>query len=234
MTETAAGLDPTRTLGELVIEQPGRSRVFEDFGIDYCCHGQRSLADACREAGIDEGAVLGQLDAVTETEVSDIDAFATAELAEHIVETHHAYLHSELVPLQALADKVHSVHGGRHPELADVARLVAEARLELEPHLEREEQVVFPAIEALDTGEVVAPGIAEQIHRLLREHRSLGELLLNLRSVSGDYAVPADACASYTMLYGRLEHLERDTFRHIHLENNVLFPAAGVTETAPA
>jgi regulator of cell morphogenesis and NO signaling len=234
MAQTTTAPSPRATLGELVAEQPSRARVLEGFGIDYCCHGQRTLGDACREAGLEEDAVLKALASIVEEAPSDVDGLVTAELAERIVDTHHAYLHRELEPLQALAEKVHSVHGERHPELAEVAALVRAARRDLEPHLAREEDVVFPALEALPEGASAAAGTQAEIRQLVDEHRALGELLGRLREVTGDYAVPGDACASYTMLYGRLEHLEHDTFRHIHLENNVLFPAVGVSEPATA
>lgn len=229
MTDATTTFDRQATLGDLVAERPSRARVLEELGIDYCCHGQRTLAEACQADGIDEGTVLEALASVVDDEVPDTEEFDTAGLAEHIVDTHHAYLHRELAPLQALAEKVHSVHGERHPELASVAQLVRQARADLEPHLAREEDVVFPTLEALPEGQPADPATTEQIDQLVEEHRALGELLTELRGVTSGYEVPADGCASYQALYQRLEHLEHDTFRHIHLENNVLFPAVQLT-----
>jgi regulator of cell morphogenesis and NO signaling len=212
-------IDLGRTLGDLVAERPARARVLERAGIDYCCHGQRPLRDAAVEAGLDPHAVAAALAVVTDTEGVEIDRLDPAELVDHIVDTHHSYLHEELPLLEALATKVRDVHGQRHPELVEVARLVREIRADLEPHLAQEEQVVFPAIRAGSSA------IADPVQVLLAEHDRAGELLAELRAAAQDYAVPADGCASYTLLYDRLAHLEADTHRHIHLENNVLFPA---------
>lgn len=137
-------------------------------------------------------------------------------------------LHEELPLLDALAEKVRDVHRSRHPELDHVARTVNAFRLDLEPHLAKEEQVLFPAIRAQGDGETSFPfgSIANPIRVMRGEHERAGELLAELRTAAGDYAVPDDACTSYRLLYERLAHLESDTFRHLHLENNVLFPAS--------
>lgn len=221
MTDTVhATVDAERTLGDLVAERPARARVLEAAGLDYCCHGRRTLRAACEAAGIDAATVAADLAAVTDAGPAAVDALAPAELVDHIETTHHAYLHDELPALHALATKVAGVHGTRHPELADVERLVAGLRAELEPHLRREERVLFPA-----TRDQWTDGLDGEIAVLVAEHEACGALLAELRSTTADYAVPDDACASYTSLYLRLAGLEADTFRHIHLENNVLFPA---------
>lgn len=129
--------------------------------------------------------------------------------------------------LDALADKVLSVHGERHPELAEVRSLVRELRADLEPHLAKEERVLFPAIHELAGGRHNFPvaRISEPIRMMLREHDRAGELLASLRATTTGYAVPDDACASYRSLYERLEALETDTHLHVHKENHTLFPA---------
>jgi regulator of cell morphogenesis and NO signaling len=201
--------------------------VFERFGIDYCCQGRRSLRDAIAAAGVDENTVAAALDRVIDGRDADIDALAPSDLVSHIVGSHHAYLHEELPALDALAAKVGGVHGQRHPELTEVARLVSELRADLEPHLAKEEDVLFPAIHEMARGPAAFPfgPISNPIQVMLSEHDRVGELLASLRATTADFAVPDDGCASYHALYGRLEHLEADTHRHVHLENNVLFPA---------
>jgi regulator of cell morphogenesis and NO signaling len=220
-------IDIERTLGDLVAERPARARVLERAGIDYCCHGQRPLREAATEAGLDPGAVAAALAVVTDTVGVEVDQLEPVALVDHIVDTHHAYLHEELPLLDALATKVRDVHGGRHGELAEVARLVHEIRLDLEPHLAKEEAVLFPAIREAATGRSDFPfgPIANPVRVLMAEHDVAGDLLVELRRAAGDYRVPDDGCASYASLYERLAHLEADTHRHIHLENNVLFPA---------
>ena len=220
-------VDLDRPLGDLVAERPARAMVFERFGIDYCCQGQRSLRDAMATSGVDEAEMVAQLGAVLDDRDADVDALGPLELVEHILGTHHAYLHDELPALDALAAKVSGVHGQRHPELAEVARLVSDLRADLEPHMAKEESVLFPAIRELTEGPASFPfgSISNPIRVMLGEHDRVGSLLRELRTASADYAVPTDGCASYHSLYGRLEHLEADTHRHVHLENNVLFPA---------
>jgi len=225
MTPTESPIDVQRSLGELVSERPARARVLERAGLDYCCHGGRSLADAAAAAGVDVDALAVELAAVADTAGADVDQLAPVPLVDHILATHHEYLHEELPLLEALAAKVRDVHGERHPELQEVAGLVAQVRADLEPHLEREEQVLFPAIRELPAGPAGPATVAEPIRVLMADHEVAGDLLEALRSTTRDFVVPDDGCASYASLYQRLEQLEADTHRHVHLENNVLFPA---------
>jgi regulator of cell morphogenesis and NO signaling len=218
--------DPT--LGDLVAANPAAARVLDSLGLDFCCHGDRTLAAACGSAGLDAAevtAMLAALEVEGDTDWATLDAPA---LAAAIVDTHHRYLHEELPLLDALAAKVASVHGERHPELADVQRLVSEIRADLEPHLMKEERVLFPAIAALAGGQRDFPfgSVANPIRMMLLEHDQAGELLIELRAATGGYEVPDDACASYRSLYERLAALELDTHLHIHKENYALFPAA--------
>jgi regulator of cell morphogenesis and NO signaling len=222
----------TRTLGNLVADAPARAAVLDRLGLDYCCHGERSLADACAAAGLDAEAVAADLDRAGATGDRAEHPTEPATLADHIEATHHAYLHTELPELDALAAKVEAVHGERHPELADVRRLVADIRAELEPHLMKEERVLFPAIRALVAGARDLPfgTVRNPIRMMGLEHEQAGTLLAELRAAAGGYTVPDDGCASYRALYERLAALEADTHRHIHLENNILFPAAVAIE----
>jgi regulator of cell morphogenesis and NO signaling len=218
-----------RTLGDLVATHPGAARVLERARLDYCCRGQRSLADACAAAGIDVDAVTAEIEALTLGAAPAWTALSPPALADHIVATHHEYLWDELSLLDELSVKVARVHGSRHPELIRVRDLVSDLRTDLEPHLLKEEQVLFPAIrELIDSGRRDFPfgSIANPIRAMASEHDRTGELLDELSNATDRYTVPADACASYRSLYERLAELERDTHTHIHKENHVLFPAA--------
>lgn len=215
------------SLGDLVAANPAAGRVLDGFGLDYCCHGDRTLDDACATAGIDAAVVeaeLAQLEAAADTDWLDLDP---AALAAHIVDTHHRYLHEELPLLDALAAKVLDVHGLRHPELREVRRLVAELRADLEPHLMKEERVLFPAIALLAEGHDEFPfgSIRNPIQMMTADHDRDGELLRRLRAATNDYTTPDDGCASYRSLYERLDALEADTHQHILKENHTLFPA---------
>jgi regulator of cell morphogenesis and NO signaling len=223
-----AVVTPGRTLAELVTERSAAARVFERFGLDYCCRGDRTLADACAAAGLDAAAVAAELEGLgggADVEWATLDPPA---LAEHIVATHHVYLREELPLLQALAAKVLGVHGERHPELADVERLVRALWAEIEPHLDKEERVLFPAIGALFDGPCDFPfgTVANPIRVMIGEHDQAGQILAELRTVSGGFEPPAGACTSYRLLYERLAAVEHDTHVHIHKENHRLFPAA--------
>jgi regulator of cell morphogenesis and NO signaling len=218
----------TRSLGALVAESPARARVFDQLGLDYCCHGDRSLAEASQAAGIDPATVVAALSATTPAAVAADQATDPVGLIEEILARHHQFLWDELPALATLAAKVVEVHGAGHPELATVQKLVVALRADLEPHMHKEERVLFPAVRLLVDGQRQFPfgSIGNPIRMMVVEHEHAGDLLAQLRQVTGGYAVPADGCASYEALYRRLAHLEEDTHLHIHKENNVLFPMA--------
>ncbi|MCP4959917.1 MAG: iron-sulfur cluster repair di-iron protein [Actinomycetia bacterium] len=219
--------DPSTTLADLVTAQPALAADLDRLGLDFCCGGQRPLADAVADAGLDLEKVIAMIEATPEAP-SDPGWEGMDGLVDHLETTHHAYLSDALPRLTALADKVAGVHGTNHPELTRVATLTAEIRSELEPHLIEEESVLFPMIRELATA-AESPSfpydaLSNSIGGMLTEHDAAGALLAELRATTGGYAVPSDGCASYTLLYQGLAELEADTHVHIHKENNQLFP----------
>jgi regulator of cell morphogenesis and NO signaling len=216
----------------LVLEQPGRSRVFERFGIDYCCGGNVPLTAACAERGLDVDEVLAALEVEPAgSDGLDWTSATTAELVAHIVDRHHAYLREELPRLRLLVDKVARAHGDRHPELTDVRSTFATLADELEHHLAEEEQDVFPACIAHEEG--TQPGaLAEPIGHMVHEHEQVAAGLRRLRALTNAYEPPSDACNSYRSMLDGLRTLEEDTHRHVHKENNILFPRATAPEPA--
>lgn len=229
--------DLTKTVGELASEAPATTRVFERFKIDYCCGGRRTLEAACVAAGANVAEVLGMLEGAAAEESGEQRDFQTSTLAEligHILDKHHTYTREEMGRITALAEKVCAAHGERHAELLRVRELFAELCADLAPHMMKEERVLFPYILALEETAVrnttppPAPfgTVQNPVRMMMYEHDTAGALLRELRAASGDYAAPADACASYRTLYSALEEFERDLHRHIHLENNLLFPRA--------
>ena len=228
---TSAGIDPSMTLGEIVTLRPSLAVELERRGLDYCCHGGRSLTDAARAAGLDGQAVADELSAAHADEpAAEWAALPLAELVDHVEAVHHHYLWAELPRITALVDKIVSVHGGRHPELAEVQRLYTELRADLEPHLTQEERELFPRIRRLaassDGTERDIDPIGVQINALAGEHETVGALLDELNRVTSGYTTPADGCATYAACYRALADLEADTHLHVHKENNVLFPMA--------
>lgn len=219
-------LDPERTLADLVAENPARAVILDRAGLDFCCHGQRSLGDACAASGLDPAEIAAKLDTVADAPPAEWTGGGRASLAAYVEDTHHGYLHAELPNLVRLADTVRDVHNQHHPELIEVATLVAQITASFEPHLAAEENDVFPAISELEPGTAGDDALAGKIATLMDEHTALGSQLARLRELTGGYIAPEDGCASYRFLYERLAAMESDTHMHIHLENNVLFPAA--------
>ncbi len=226
MSDTTTG-DAERTLAEIVTERPSAARILESFGLDYCCGGAARLDAACADSGVPTDRVLAALAEVHLDVEPEWATMSPAEMVDHLESVHHAYLHTELPRLDALAEKVAGVHGGRHPELLDVLADVKDLRDDLEPHLMKEERVLFPAIR----NHVPGNRLAAPISVMLAEHDTTGALLARLQRSALDFAVPDDACASYRALYEGLDELTRDTHLHVHKENNVLFPAVLASST---
>ena len=232
-------MSATQTVRELAVEHPATTRVFEKLGIDYCCGGQKSLVEACSVAKLSVEQVLETLeqaeaDRQPSEHNTDWQAVPLAGLIEHIINTHHKFTREELARLEPLLEKVCKVHGQNHPELLEIRRVFAGLSQELTLHMMKEERILFPYIVQLEqaTERRQAPPVSpfgtvqNPIHMMMTEHDSAGEALRQFRSLSSDYAPPADACVSYQALYRALAELEQDLHQHIHLENNILFPRA--------
>lgn len=220
---------PLRTVGELVAERPGRSRVFQEFQMDFCCQGGKTLKEACERRGIPLEEVMERLEAEEGSglEPQDNPADLPAdELVAYIVETHHGFLRRELPRLHAMAQRVAQVHGGHTPSLVEVFQVFEGLFQELDSHITKEEQILFPAIVERQAGRGTDLPLDGPIACMIREHDDAGEALRRLRELTNGFQPPAEACNTYRALFGGLEDLEEDLHRHIHLENSVLFPAA--------
>jgi regulator of cell morphogenesis and NO signaling len=232
-------IDLNAPLGDIVIAHPELARELERRGLDYCCHGRTHFGDACRAAGLDPETVAADLEVVTDADAREPWAtLEPGELVDHIERVHHQYLWAELPRLSALLDKVVAVHGARHPELDGVSRTFTALREDLEPHLVKEERVLFPMIRELAHAatrpEFHCGRITNPIAVMMLEHDRAGELLAELRRLTNDYDVPADGCNSFRALYEGFAQLDADTHLHIHKENNLLFPAVVRLEDALA
>lgn len=219
-----ASLKAYPTVGELVAEMPGRAAAFEKLGIDYCCGGKRSLDEACEEKGLDPVRVLLELlnsdaQAATRSGERDWRAAPLAELCNHIVDVHHGFLRTALPRISQLARKVSLVHGEHHPELLPLRDVFELFRAHLEEHMKEEEERLFPECMA-------GRGSPASIHEREQEHEEAGQALSQMRKLSNDYSPPPEACGSYRALFAALAELESDMHRHVHKENNILFPRA--------
>ena len=234
MSETSS----TVSIGDLVTAKPGRSRVFEKFGVDYCCRGKQTLEDACAADGKDLAAILAALslfDAANESsEEPDCDAMSLTELVDHLEATHHAYLKEEFQPLGELVEKVFGVHGGNFAWIGELRRNYRDLVMELTAHLEKEEVVLFPMIRELELSaskpNFHCGSVENPINVMEMEHDAAGLLLGSMRQLSSDYTPPAEACNSFRAMMERLEAMEYDIHRHIHKENSILHPKAKALE----
>ena len=223
------------TVGELAASDIRKAEVFRKFGLDFCCGGNKTLAEACQEQGISAMEVESAMSELENTEAPASQDFNNWELdflADYIVNTHHRYVNDTLPILNEISAKVASVHGVAHPEVVEIANLFKGVENELLSHMPKEEQILFPYIKEMVTAkrDTQAPppaafgSIENPIRMMEAEHTSTGDNMKKIRELSGNFVPPEDACASYTYLYNKLEEFEKDLHQHIHLENNILFP----------
>lgn len=222
----------TSTLAEIASSAPATIPVFESFGLDYCCGGRRRLDKACREAGIAEDRLIAELETAAADrpgEAMDWSAAPVHELVDHIVARHHSYVKTEIPRIETLLSKVAGRHQAKHPELVQVRELFLALASELSSHLMKEEQILFPYIRSLSGAGEPAPAcfgnvVDEPISRMVAEHEDAAGLLEKIRELTASYETPEGACTSFVALYQALDAFEKDLHRHVHLENNVLFP----------
>jgi regulator of cell morphogenesis and NO signaling len=221
------------TLNEFVQANMHSSSLFEQVGLDTCCGGQKTLEEACAEKGLDPNQILEMwhagFAAVEEpSSPTEPEDGSLTEWVEHIVETHHNYLKEAFPRLAGLMEKVVTQHSANHPELQEVRKIFTALRNDLEPHLQKEEQVLFPMIRKLEeaTGlpQFHCGSIRNPIRVMLMEHEQAGELLTSLEEITQGYQVPEDGCESYRSLYQGLKEFDKDTREHIQKENEKLFP----------
>ncbi|OKH20199.1 iron-sulfur cluster repair di-iron protein [Hydrococcus rivularis NIES-593] len=226
-------LQINNTVGAIVRDRPSLSRLFEQAQVDYCCGGKKTLAEACAQRGIDPQVFLAQLEAyiaATPAPESNLSDLSLTELANHIEQIHHAYLHTELPRLEKLVTKVATVHGEKEPRLRQIQDIFLAIAAELTTHLMKEEQVLFPMIrqlEASDTVPVFHCGtLANLIQQMELEHEETGAALVQLRQLTDNFTPPDWACNTYRAMLDALHTFEQDMHQHVHKENNLLFPQA--------
>ncbi|WP_345867953.1 iron-sulfur cluster repair di-iron protein [Shewanella algae] len=220
-----------RRVGELVAEDFRNAHVFSRFGIDFCCGGGRSLASACERAGAEPSEVLHALSQLAAEGTPD-DALAKlplGELIEHIEATHHKYIRDTAPLLLEYAQKMVRAHGEHYEEIKPLAGWIRALMDDLLPHLQKEEQILFPAIRALSQGQefnACFGHIGNPIRAMEYEHDEAGQILAKLQQLTNHYQAPEHACTTWRVCYATLAEFEADLHRHIHLENNLLFPKA--------
>jgi len=227
----------TKTVREIALEQPSSIRVFEHYGIDYCCGGRKPLAEACTAGKLEVDTVIAALEAAAKAAApfaQDWSLASLESLSGHIISTHHAYVKRELPRLAELALKVVARHGATKAELPVIQANLVRLDEELTQHLAKEEAILFPYIvgleRALANGSPKPHGcfgtVANPIAMMTQEHDAAGVVLAEIRRLSHNFATPEDACPTYHAFYDGLKDFEQDLHQHIHLENNILFPRA--------
>ncbi|HET9099718.1 MAG TPA: iron-sulfur cluster repair di-iron protein [Acidobacteriaceae bacterium] len=226
---------------DIAVEHPTTIPVLERFGIDYCCGGKHTLAEACAKRDVDLAPVLKEL----ESQQRNTDAAEAhwlkaplKQLTDHIVQKHHAFTREQIKLIADLMKKVEARHGADHPEFFEIGKVFAVTSSELTHHFFCEENILFPYIGKMEAGQQAAlppvfGSVEQPITRMMMDHDQAGEELRALRVLTNDYTPPTAACPTWRALYRALEDLERDLHQHIHLENNILFPRALVQARAP-
>lgn len=219
---------------DIAVEAPGAIPVLDMLGIDYCCGGKYTLAEACARRDQNVDTVLKELERQEEGKSAPEIGWQAAPLRDliaYIVHKHHAFTRVQLEIVHQLADKVERRHGDAHPEIHKLAKELATLNAELTHHLACEENVLFPYIEQMSENQeppaqAIFGSVQQPVTRMMMDHNHTNDEFCILRKITDNFCPPDDACTTFRALYRALEDLERDLHRHIHLENNILFPRA--------
>ena len=227
------------TLGEIVAKDLRKAEVFKKYGLDFCCGGKKTVKEACAEKGLDVTKVEQELQNSEKSSFTGrplpYNDWNLDFLADYIVNTHHSYVKKTIPDLKSYAEKVAKVHGAHHPELLQINKLAQEVCDEMSAHMVKEETVLFPYVKQLVAAKNSGNGKAKfgnldsvetPINMMEMEHEVVGNNMDKIREISNNYALPEDACASYSYLFKTLDEFENDLHIHVHLENNILFPKA--------
>lgn len=230
-------ITPDRTVGSIVAEDYRAAAVFTTYGIDFCCKGGRTVQEVCEKKSIDPSQLA---DAITTVLARDADTgddakqWSLEKLTNHVETVHHRYVEERGPIIQKYLAKLCKVHGGRHPELFKIAEEFDGCVGSMAQHMKKEELVLFPFVRRLEqserTGEPVAQSsfgsVENPVHMMMDDHLEEGERFERMGALSNGFTMPADGCATYSAAFSMLKDFEEDLHRHIHLENNIMFPRA--------
>ncbi|SDE26952.1 iron-sulfur cluster repair di-iron protein [Riemerella columbipharyngis] len=229
-----------KLIGEIVAEDFRTAAVFKKYKIDFCCRGGRTIAEACEKKSIDPKEIYNEINALPQGNQDGIDfnSFPIDLLADYVEKTHHRYVEEKTPVIQAFLDKLCRVHGERHPELIEIARLFNASAHDLAAHLKKEELILFPFIRAMVNAKITGNAIQaphfetveNPVNMMKHEHDVEGERFREIAKLTDEYTPPADACNTYRVTFAMLQDFENDLHRHIHIENNILFPKAILLE----
>lgn len=221
-------------IGDIVAEDFRTAAIFKRHKIDFCCNGGRTIEAACTAKKIDPAVIYKAIDELPKGNGGDIDfsSWPLDLLADYVERIHHRYVEEKTPVIQAFLDKLCKVHGGRHPELFEIKELFDASAQDLGAHLKKEELILFPFIKnmvkAKQTGEPLKQpqfgSVENPVSMMKHEHNVEGERFRKIAEITDDYTPPADACNTYRVAFAMLQEFEDDLHRHIHIENNILFP----------
>ncbi|MCB0697571.1 MAG: iron-sulfur cluster repair di-iron protein [Chitinophagaceae bacterium] len=219
------------TVAEIVKQDISKADIFRKYGIDYCCGGKRTLDDVCKEKSIDVLKLKEELETIKGSGGNnhDFSSWSLSFLVDYIINVHHSYVNNNLPVLIELSQKVAEHHGKQYEYLKAVNTSIVELANELNTHMKKEEQILFPLIKALEAGtfpKTAFKSIKQPIWVMESEHDAAGDITKSLRQLTNDFTLPNGACNSFALLYHKIEEFEKDLHTHIHLENNILFPNA--------
>jgi regulator of cell morphogenesis and NO signaling len=232
-------VSPSTTVGDVVARDLRAAAVFARHGIDFCCGGRRSIDDACRSQGVSADAIMSELSALGpgDGRADNVSDWPADRLIDHILLRHHAYVRRQIPVIAAYLAKLANKKGALHPELPRVQQIFSTVAEELVHHMEKEEMILFPFIRALAARHAGGPlprtpfgTIQHPIRMMEAEHQDAGADMWLLRTLTDGFQPPAEACVTWRACYAELAAFERDLHQHVHLENNVLFPAAARLE----
>lgn len=227
----------TKSLAQIVNNNHLAASVFEKYHLDFCCKGKRTLQQACTESELPVDEIISELEKTTQQNNDKVsinfDKLSLSQLAEYIVTTHHEYVKKEMPAIASYLQKVASKHGAHHPEMLKVFEILMALKEEMEQHMQKEEVVLFPRIQELE--KQIGIGNQPQINitylkapitMMEHEHDHAGAAMAEIRKLTGNYNLPADACTTFRLSFAALEAFEFNLHQHVHLENNILFPKA--------
>ena len=229
--------DLKKQIGQFVADDFRTAAVFSNYGIDFCCKGDRIIEEVCEKNGLEVNEILNELHAVTNSATNqsiDYKSWPLDLLADYIEKKHHRYVEEKIPVLLQFLNKLCSVHGGRHPELLKINELFTASANELTSHMKKEELILFPFVKRmittkLETSSIHSPqfdSVNSPIATMMQEHDNEGERFRKIAELSNNYNPPADGCNTYQVTFAMLKEFEEDLHLHIHLENNILFPGA--------
>lgn len=234
-----------KTIGQMVAEDYRIAQVFKNHKIDFCCRGNRSIQEVAEKYDLNVNMLLREIDEIQRQNNNDnpeIKSWPLDLLADYIEKKHHRYVEEQIPILKQYLNKLCRVHGERHPELFEINEHFNASTGELAMHMKKEELVLFPWVRKMvkaqqQNNPLERPHfgtVKNPIQMMMQEHDNEGERFRKIASLSDNYSPPADACSTYRVAFSLLQEFEDDLHRHIHLENNILFPKAEQLEKSMA